>query len=175
MEMKSTALPCRVLIVDDEEAARFGMRRALASAGYEVTEAESVEAARVLLFKQRPDLILLDVNLPGVSGVEWLRELSEAPEPSPLIVMITAHGNERLAVDAIKSGAHDYLSKPFEVDELRLVVKNALETITLRRENRNLRRRIELESGGGTLLGVSPSMQRVRSLIEKVAHTDATV
>lgn len=174
-EMKPTALPYRVLIVDDEEAARFGVRRALSSAGYELSEAESVEVARGLLGKQRPDLILLDVNLPGTSGVEWLRELNAADVAAPLIVMITAHGNERLAVEAIKSGAHDYLAKPFEVDELRLVVKNALETIALRRENRKLRRQIELEGGDRTLLGVSPSMQRVRSLIGKVAGTDATV
>ncbi|MEO6393260.1 MAG: sigma-54 dependent transcriptional regulator, partial [Pyrinomonadaceae bacterium] len=160
----------------DEEAARFGMRRALTSAGYLLTEAGSVESAREVLAESRPDLILLDVNLPGASGLDWLQELQAAPEDAPLVVLITAHGNERLAVEAIKSGAHDYLSKPFEVDELRLVVKNALETLSLRRENRNLRRRIELESGAtGPLLGISPAMQRVRSLIEKVAETDATV
>jgi DNA-binding NtrC family response regulator len=90
--------------------------------------------------------------------------------------LITAHGSERMAVEAIKTGAYDYLSKPFEVEDLRLVVKNAVETIHLRRENQILRERIELEGAQrGTLIGTSESMRRVRSLIEKVAETDATV
>jgi DNA-binding NtrC family response regulator len=143
--------------------------------GYDVEEAGSVEAAREAVGRRRPDLLLLDVNLPGQSGLEFLREL-EAAEDSPPVVMITAYGSERMAVEAIKTGAYDYLSKPFEVDELRLVVKNALETVRLRRENRNLLRRIELEGAQrGTLLGGSEAMRRVRSMIEKVADTSATV
>src|SRR3712207_1035407 len=90
--------------------------------------------------------------------------------------MITAHGSERMAVEAIKAGAYDYLSKPFEVDELRLVVKNALETLRLRRENQSLRERIEREGAQrGALIGDSEAVRRVRALIEKVAETDATV
>ncbi|HYE15166.1 MAG TPA: sigma-54 dependent transcriptional regulator, partial [Pyrinomonadaceae bacterium] len=165
----------RVLIVDDEEAARYGIRRALAGYGYEMQEAGSAEAARAAIESKRPDLILLDVNLPGMSGTEFLRQLAEAGEHPP-VIMITAYGSERMAVEAIKTGAYDYLSKPFEVDELRLVVKNALETVRLRRENQTLRKRIELEgAGGGPLLGNSEAMRRVRSMIEKVAETDATV
>ncbi|HYE63962.1 MAG TPA: sigma-54 dependent transcriptional regulator, partial [Pyrinomonadaceae bacterium] len=166
----------RLLIVDDEEAARYGMRRALGGFGYEIAEAESVEAARSLMAEQRPDLLLLDVNLPGMSGLDFLRELQELNAEAPLVIMITAHGSERMAVEAIKSGAHDYLAKPFEVDELRLIVKNALETIRLRRENISLRRRIESEGAQrGTLIGTSEAMRRVRALIEKVAETDATI
>jgi DNA-binding NtrC family response regulator len=166
----------RLLIVDDEEAARYGMRRALSVFGYDITEAESVEEARALMKTQRPDLLLLDVNLPGVSGFDFLNELRQENGDAPLVILVTAHGSERLAVEAIKSGAHDYLAKPFEVDELRLVVKNALETVRLRRENRSLRRRIEIEGAQrGALIGVSEAMQRVRSVIEKVAETDATI
>jgi DNA-binding NtrC family response regulator len=135
----------RLLIVDDEEASRYGMRRALESLGYDIAEAESAEAARALITNANFDLLLLDVNLPGISGLEFLSELQSEPE-SPLVIIITAHGSERLAVQAVKSGAYDYLSKPFELDDLRLVVKNAFETITLRRENESLRRRIEIES-----------------------------
>jgi DNA-binding NtrC family response regulator len=164
----------RVLVVDDEEAARYGIRRALG--GYDIEEAGSVEEARGALGARRPDLLLLDVNLPGQSGLEFLRELAAAGEESPPVVMITAYGSERMAVEAIKTGAYDYLSKPFEVDELRLVVKNALENVRLRRENRLLRRRIELEGAQrGSLLGNSEAINRVRSVIEKVADTDATV
>jgi len=166
----------RLLIVDDEEAARYGMRRALEAFGCEITEAESAESARALTSDSKFDLLLLDVNLPGISGLDFLKELQSDPSDSPLVIIITAHGSERVAVQAVKSGAYDYLSKPFELDDLRLVVKNAFETIQLRRENRSLRRRIEIEaSQRGALLGNSAAMQNVRAMIEKVADTDATV
>jgi DNA-binding NtrC family response regulator len=185
----------RLLIVDDEEASRYGMRRALTTFGYSVSEADSAEAARILIKQQEPDLMLLDVNLPGMSGLEFLKELQQAKgletfkriseakgnalgafEHGPVVILITAHGSERMAVEAVKSGAYDYLSKPFELDELRLVVNNAAETVALRRENVSLRRRIEVEtSGRGSLIGNSAGMQRVRAMIEKVAETDATV
>jgi DNA-binding NtrC family response regulator len=166
----------RLLIVDDEEAARYGMRRALSTFGFSVSEADSAEAARALIRQQEPDLMLLDVNLPGMSGLDFLRELKEAEGGGPLVIIITAHGSERMAVEAVKSGAYDYLSKPFELDDLRLVIKNASENLQLKRENVSLRRRIEIErSQRGALIGNSQGMQRVRSVIEKVAETDATV
>ena len=173
-EVRKDAL--RLMIVDDEEAARYGMRRALTTLGYNITEAGSAEAARALLKQTEPDLVLLDVNLPGMSGLDFLREIKSANGNAPLVIIVTAHGSERMAVEAVKAGAHDYLSKPFEVDDLRLVVKNAAETLQLRRENYSLRRRIEVErSQRGALIGNSQSMQRVRSMIDKVAETDATV
>ena len=165
----------RLLIVDDEEAARYGIRRALESPGLEIAEAETAESARALMTNAQFDLLLLDVNLPGISGLEFLSQLQSEPEP-PLVIIITAHGSERLAVQAVKSGAYDYISKPFELDDLRLVVKNAFETIKLRRENESLRRRIQIESSQrGSLLGNSKAMQQVRAMIDKVADTDATV
>jgi len=164
------------MIVDDEEAARYGMRRALSTFGYNITEAGSAEAARALLKQTEPDLLLLDVNLPGMSGLDFLRELKSSNGNGPLVIIVTAHGSERMAVEAVKAGAHDYLSKPFELDDLRLVIKNAAETVQLRRENYSLRRRIEVErSQRGALIGNSEAMQKVRAMIEKVAETDATV
>src|SRR5438876_3589077 len=165
METKSL----RLLIVDDEEAARYGMRRALEAFGCEIAEADSAEKARALTSESKFDLLLLDVNLPGISGLDFLKELQGDPSRSPLVVIITAHGSERVAVQTIKSGAYNYLSKPFELDDLRLIVKNALDIIKLRRENNSLRERVE----GGTLMGESPAMQQVRGAIEKVADTDA--
>lgn len=144
MEKNQLKNPPRILIVDDEEAARYGMNRALGTNGYQLAEASSVPDARSRIEVFQPDLILLDVNLPGESGLDFLLELRKEKRP-PLVVMITAYGSERTAVEAIKAGAHDYLSKPFEIDELRLVVKNALETIQLRRENQQLLRQIEKE------------------------------
>ena len=166
----------RLLIVDDEEAARYGMRRALGGFNYDIEEAGSVEEARSRLKESSADLMLLDVNLPGMSGLEFLGELRAAGDDAPLVIIITAHGTERTAVEAIKAGAYDYLAKPFELDDLRLVVKNGAETLRLRRENEALRRRIETEAAGrGALLGDSAQMGRVRAMIEKVAETDATV
>jgi DNA-binding NtrC family response regulator len=162
----------KILIVDDEEAARYGMARALKH--YSVTEASGVEEARKLVPSARPDLILLDINLPGISGLDYLRELAAAEDGRP-VVMITAHGSERTAVEAIKAGAYDYLAKPFEVDELRLVVKNALETSKLRRENEKLRAELEAVRGVGGLFGASDQMRRIYDLIAKVAATDVTV
>src|SRR5829696_3319449 len=164
------------MIVDDEEAARYGMRRALTTLGYNISEAGSAEAARALLKQHEPDLLLLDVNLPGLSGLDFLRELKASNGSGPLVIIVTAHGSERMAVEAVKAGAYDYLSKPFELDDLRLVVKNAAETVQLRRENYSLRRRIEVErSQRGALIGNSEAMQKVRSMIDKVSETDATV
>jgi DNA-binding NtrC family response regulator len=164
------------MIVDDEEAARYGMRRALSTFGYNITEAGSAEAARALLKQHEPDLLLLDVNLPGLSGLDFLRELKSSNGNAPLVIIVTAHGSERMAVEAVKAGAHDYISKPFELDDLRLVIKNAAETVQLRRENYSLRRRIEVErSQRGALIGNSDAMQKVRAMIDKVAETDATV
>jgi DNA-binding NtrC family response regulator len=173
---KKSAEKWRVLVVDDEEAARYGIRRALGAGDYDIGEAGNVEEARAALVPRVPDLMLLDVNLPGESGLDFLRELAAAGEPRPLVIMVTAYGSERMAVEAIKTGAYDYLSKPFEIDELRLVVRNALETVSLRRENQSLRKRIELEgTQRGPLVGNSEAMSRVRAMIEKVAETDATV
>jgi DNA-binding NtrC family response regulator len=162
----------KILIVDDEEAARYGIARALKN--YSCIEASDVEEARKAIARARPDLILLDVNLPGTSGLEYLRELV-VDEESPPVVVITAHGSERTAVEAIKSGADDYLPKPFEVDELRLVVKNALERVELRRENERLREELKAARGVGELLGASEAMRKIYDLITKVAATDVTV
>jgi DNA-binding NtrC family response regulator len=166
----------QLLIIDDEEAARYGMRRALSQFGCDIEEADSIDGARQLMAARPHDLLLLDVNLPGQSGLEFLQEMKVWAGGAPLVILITAHGSERMAVEAMKAGAYDYLPKPFEVDDLRLAVKNALETVRLRRENRRLRERLEAEARSqGSLIGDSEAMRRVRSLIEKVSETDATV
>ena len=162
----------RILIVDDEEAARYGISRALKT--YITFESSSVEDARRQVDSVRPDLVILDINLPGTGGLEYLRELAAKPG-SPPVVMITAHGSERTAVEAIKAGAYDYLAKPFEVDELRLVVKNALEAEGLKRENKRLQAELREARGIGELLGSSDPMKRTHDLIAKVATADVTV
>jgi len=163
-----------VLLVDDDPTARYGMRRALERQGHTLLEAETTSSAELQIEKRAPDVILLDVKLASESGLEYLPSLVSRKNP-PIVIIVTAHGSERMAVEAIKLGAYDYLPKPFDVDELRILVMNAVEARRLREENQRLR--IELAGAGdfGELIGSSKSMARVYSLIEKVAQTDASV
>ena len=163
----------RVLIVDDERNARYGMRRAL-DEGAQVLEAESLRQAVERVDEHPPDIILLDLNLGGENGLDLL-EHTRKLDPPPLVIIITAHGNEKIAVEAMKAGAHDYLAKPFELDELRLVVRNAAERCRMQDEIQTLRRRLEEAHGFGSLVGRSPAMERIYALIEKVAETDVSV
>jgi len=163
-----------VLIVDDEEAARYGIRRALEKQGYSIAEADSVRSAEESLERSRADVVLLDLRLALDSGLDYLPVLVARNDP-PVVIVVTAHGSERLAVETIKRGAYDYLAKPFEVDELRLMVRNAVELSRLRNENERLRGELAETASFGQLIGSSPAMRTVYSLIEKVAETDASV
>jgi DNA-binding NtrC family response regulator len=163
-----------VLIVDDEPAARYGMRKALEREGYVILEADSVSSAEDILGKNNPQAVILDVKLSSESGMDYLPALVSRPA-APSVVMVTAHGNERMAVEAIKKGAYDYLAKPFDVDELRLLVRNAVELYRLRQDNERLRQQLAGTDNLGEIIGSSPAMKKVFSLIEKVASTDATV
>ena len=163
-----------VLIVDDEAAARYGMRRALEKEGYAILEADNLAAAEHSINNGSPAVVLLDVKLASESGLDYLPTLVSREFP-PVVIIVTAHGSERMAVQAIKLGAYDYVSKPFDVDELRILVRNALEAHSLRAENEELRRELATTGTFGRLIGSSPAMERVYSLIEKVAPTDAIV
>jgi len=163
-----------VLIVDDEPAARFGMRRALEKEGYTILEADNLEAADRAVQNSSPKVVLLDVRLASESGLDYLPAVISRELP-PVVIIVTAHGSERTAVQAIKLGAYNYISKPFDIDELRLLVRNAVETYSLRADNEKLR--LELAAGGtfGQLIGSSSAMERVYSMIERVAQTDVSV
>jgi DNA-binding NtrC family response regulator len=163
-----------VLIVDDEPAARFGMKRALEKEGYTILEADSLARADQAVENHTPSVVLLDVRLASESGLDYLPGLLSRESP-PLVIIVTAHGSERTAVQAIKLGAYDYLSKPFDVEELRILVKNAIETHSLRAENVKLRRELTAPGTFGQLIGSSSAMASVYSLIEKVAPSDVNV
>src|SRR6266404_3303882 len=132
-----------ILIVDDESAARYGLRRAL-EAKYRVAEADSAEAAREALTREQPDLVLLDVVLPGQSGIEFLRWMREQGSDVP-VLMVSALDTAKTAVEALQLGAADYLVKGFELEELRQRVANLLKLASLEKENDALRRRLTSE------------------------------
>jgi DNA-binding NtrC family response regulator len=168
-------MTARILIVEDERAIRLALSGLLRREGYETNQAESGEEAIRALDKEAYDFVLTDLALgSGASGMEVLRSAKERQPETP-VVMITAHGNEKIAVEAMKLGADDYVPKPFDNDEIRLVVRRALERTRLSRENRILRARIERDFGFDNLIGSGPAMRRVFEMIQKVAETDLTV
>jgi DNA-binding NtrC family response regulator len=163
-----------VLIIDDEPAARYGMKRALEKEGYTIAEADSVRSAEELVEKRAPSVVLLDVKLASESGLDYLPTLISRKE-TPMVIIVTAHGSERMAIEAIRKGAYDYLAKPFDVDELRILVKNAVQAFRLRSENERLRNELTGTNTFGQLIGSSPVMTRVYSMIEKITQTDVSV
>ena len=162
-----------ILIVDDEPAARYGLRRAL-EAKYRVAEAESAETAREALATEQPDLVLLDVVLPGQSGLDFLRWMREQGSETP-VLMVSALDTAKTAVEALQLGAADYLVKGFELEELRQRVANLLKLATLEKENDSLRRRMATEGQFGQMIGRTAEMRRAFEMADRVAHTDSTV
>ncbi|HTQ63139.1 MAG TPA: sigma-54 dependent transcriptional regulator [Candidatus Solibacter sp.] len=162
-----------ILIVDDEPAARYGLRRAL-EAKYRVAEAGSAEAAREALNTELPDLILLDVVLPGQSGLDFLRWMREQGSELP-VLMVSALDTAKTAVEALQLGAADYLVKGFELEELRQRVANLLKLATLEKENDSLRRRMATEGQFGQMIGRTAEMRRAFEMADRVARADSTV
>ncbi len=162
-----------ILIVDDEPAARYGLRRAL-EAKYRIAEADSAEAARIALDTEKPDLLLLDIVLPGQDGLSFLKWMRERGSEVP-VLMVSALDTAKTAVEALRLGAADYLVKGFELDELRQRVANLLKLATLERENDTLRRQLATEGQFGRMIGRSAEMRRAFEMADRVAPTDSTV
>ena len=162
-----------LLVVDDEPAARYALLRAFEQE-YRVVQAASVEEARLQLRKDRPEVILLDHNLPGENGLALLSEISSGIG-GPEVIMITAHGSERLAVDAMKAGAFDYLVKPFDLEELRIVTARAIEHRDLRMELTGLREIAAGEGQFGAMTGASAPMRELFVTAGRVAQSDLPV
>jgi DNA-binding NtrC family response regulator len=163
----------RILIVDDEKLIRWSIRSRLQEVGYKVDEADSGQAAFERLGDEPVDLAILDFKLPDTTGLDILKRLrQDAPETS--VVMMTAYGTVEGAVQAMKLGAFDYLTKPVNLDELVFVVQKALETTSLRREVRRLRSEQRELHGNVQLIGKSAAMEEVLDLIRKVCASQAT-
>jgi DNA-binding NtrC family response regulator len=164
----------RVLIVDDEKAMVLALKGLLSKEGWEVETARSGEEAVRHLEAGTFHVVVTDLSMDGVSGMHVL-ERARALDPDVAVVMITAHGSEKLAVQAMKLGAADYLPKPFDNDELRVVVRRNVETVLLRRDHRRLLEQVHGAYGFENIVGTSPAMRRVFETVDKVAGADVTV
>lgn len=164
----------KLLIVDDEKRMCAILREALASPDLAVTTAESGEAAWAALDLEHFDIVISDIKMTGMSGIDLLKRIKDlAPETQ--VLLMTAYADARTAVEAMKGGAYDYIIKPFEIEELRLKIRNILDAHQLRTENRDLRSQLGERFSLDNMVGRSAAMQNVYGLVEKVAPTDATV
>jgi two-component system response regulator PilR (NtrC family) len=164
----------RILVVDDEASLREVLTIMLQREGYDVETAADGAAAQALLQESDFDLIISDINMPKVSGLKLLGFVREHA-PETMMIMITAFSTSEEAVEAMKLGAFDYITKPFRNDEIRLIVHNALEQRTLRQENKALRQELVQRYSFANMVGKSTPMQQVYELIGKVAPSRANV
>ncbi|MBI2370899.1 MAG: sigma-54-dependent Fis family transcriptional regulator [Deltaproteobacteria bacterium] len=164
----------RILIVDDDPDMQFVLGEALRQAGYQVEAATSAEAGLEALRARPTELVILDVRLPGMSGLEAVPRVKELVPEAPIIIM-TAHGRRELALEAIQRGAYDFFVKPFSLPDLKVVVQRALERRALEGEVRQLRERLGERYEFARIIGQSPPMREVIGMLRKVVETDATV
>jgi DNA-binding NtrC family response regulator len=166
--------PTRILVVDDELNIREGLVTLLEKKQYHVRGAGTAEEALAGLESATADLILTDLKMPGMGGMEFLRQLKQR-WPEIEVLVMTAFGSIETAVEAMRCGAYDYLTKPIDRDRLSVVVEKALERHALACENKQLKDRLETRTRFDQMIGESEPMQRLYSLVEMVADSDVTV
>jgi len=163
----------RILVVDDEKAIRWSLGEALRNIEYEVEEAENGKKA-LKLFQDEPfDLVILDLKLPDIDGLQVLKKLKEV-EPELPVIMMTAYGEVETAVEAIKSGAYDFMQKPFQLEKMKIEIKNALETSNLRQQLDGIRKRERETYNFKNFLGKSSVMQEVFRKVKKIGESRAS-
>ncbi len=161
----------RILVVDDDEAVRYTLVETLSALGAELVTARDGKEALERLAAESFHLVITDLRMPGADGMAVLRAALALSAP-PKVLVVTAHGSERTAVEAMKAGAHDYFRKPFDVDEVLAVASRALETVRLKADNARLR---DVLAVSRTLLFASPAMEQLAEWIARVAPRDVTV
>ena len=166
-------MPGRILIIDDEEGIRLSLRGILEDEGFRIVEAESGEQGLELLGTDIPDMVFLDIWLPGMDGLEALEIISNDYEGLP-VIMISGHGTIETAVQALKKGAFDFIEKPLSLEKVVVAARNAMEFSRLRQENQALKTRISSEQPV-SLTGESPAIADLNSVIGRVAPTDSWV
>jgi two-component system response regulator PilR (NtrC family) len=163
-----------ILVVDDEQSMQEFLEILLQREGHDVVRCGSAREALIALEHNDFDLVISDIRMPGISGLELLDRVRELA-PDTLVILITAHGSTESAVEAMKHGAYDYLTKPCSVDELRLVVEKALEKQNLSSENQQLRRQLQEQTSLPSVMGRSARMEAVLRLVHQVAPTRTNI
>ena len=167
-------MPAKILIVDDDASHRQMIQVVLSAEGYEIHEAEDGETAISNITNRFYDLILMDIRMTGISGIDALKEIKQLSPGIPVVIM-TAYASVTTAVDALKAGAYDYITKPLDIDELKLLVGKALRFHQLEQENLQLKERLDNRFDFSKIIGRSRSMQSVFETISLVAPSEATV
>jgi len=161
----------KILVVDDEHLIRWSLEQNLKKQGYEVVMAGTGEDALQMVREQQPDLVLLDIQLPGISGIEVLEKIKDFDDDI-IVIMLTAHGGLETAVNAMRIGAYDYVSKPFNLDELSIIIKKSLENSDLKQEV--VRLRSETKKSVPNIIGSSQQTKYLMEVLEKVAKSEAS-
>jgi DNA-binding NtrC family response regulator len=164
----------QILIIDDEDSMRDSMRQALKKEGYVIHEAQDGQGGLMLFHKETYHLVFLDLKLPGISGLQVLRQMKDMSPETPVII-ITGYSSIESAVEAIKLGAFDYMAKPFTPEELRVITRKALESRKILVENIYLRSELRARSEFEMVVGKSKSMQKVLDIVSRVSPTETTV
>jgi len=164
----------RILVVDDDESLRWVTQAQLQQSGYEVTAEADGNAALESMRQAPPDLVITDLKMPGMSGLELLRKI-RTDYPGIIVIMVTAFGTVENAVEAMKAGAYDYVTKPVNMDELRLIVNRGLEHLDLQEEVRLLRSSLDQKYGFENILGRSKSLLYVLDMASRAAQATSTV
>jgi two-component system response regulator PilR (NtrC family) len=164
----------RILIIEDEKSMREVLKILLEEEGYEITAASNGLEGMGYLRDDIFDLVVTDIKMPKADGFEVLKKVKEL-SPSTIVIMITAFGTTESTIEAMKLGAYDYIHKPFKIDEIRLIIQKAFERKTLGEELSLLREKIKLSSGLENIVGKSPKMQELFTLIQRVAQSNSTV
>ena len=164
----------KILVVEDDEGMRMFVTSVLKKRGYTVSEAETGENALEKVREGAFDLIIMDVKLPGISGIEALEKIKEI-DPSAIILIMTAYGNREMALEAIKKGAYDYFSKPFQIKDMEVIINRSLEKRRLEEEIRQLRRELARDHRDSGLVFADREMERIHDMVELVSPTDSTV
>ena len=164
----------KILVVDDEKSLREVMSIMLKRAGYDVTEASDGEQAIGQVNREIYDLVITDLRMPKADGMDVLKAV-KSTSPETVVLVVTAFGTADSAVEAMKQGAYDYLTKPFQVDEVQLIIRNALEKRRLSTENMLLKREMASQSSFAQIVGQSEAMQKVFDVVRKVADSKSNV
>ncbi|MDA8431389.1 MAG: sigma-54 dependent transcriptional regulator [Nitrospiraceae bacterium] len=163
----------KILVIDDEKLLRWSLQQNLSKEGFTVVTAEKGMQGMELFAEEQPDITLLDVHLPDISGINVLENIKKENRDA-IIIMVTAFGDIQTAVKTIKIGAYDFVEKPFNMDKLKILIGKALETVSLRKEVSQFRSQLSKKYSFANIIGKSEQMLKIFELLRKVARSDAT-